>query len=515
MIQPRLNRLMVPPWRSFRLTVRAKELSNSFSKREDEVDCGITPELQHRLERWRGAPGLLTAAELVETAIVDGQDEEAVPAARSLLSSSSRATPSVQTQAAFVLKRAGFGREIPEHIVLGPAPTRSLLRGRTRLYPQGALGWVELALSYTIANDLHRAKRAILVALQLAPNNRHVLRAASRFFLHQNDPMRAYDTIAKNDATKFDPWLIASELALAELIDQDPRFYKLGVGMLDQQMLPRQITELAGSLATKELIEGGKKKARRFFKASMADPNANALAQAEWATPNFGNDLFSLQTLNAVDEAHEARANYYFRDGHYSEVYLECDAWLESEPYSIRPYELSATTANLLEEHAKADEVTVAGLKVRPHAQRLLNSRAYALAGLGRLEEAEAVLARIASDSPIWALLVAEANRGLIAFRRGLPLEGKARYQNAIDGFQREGFGLMALSAKTYLSREAVRFGLPEAESMIEELRSSVKNSHVNSIKRAFKAAEDFLAARKLMGAKIGQQGQVASPSSQ
>jgi hypothetical protein len=175
----------------------------------------------------------------------------------------------------------------------------------TRAYPQNALGWVELALSYTIANDLHRAERAILVALQLAPNNRHVLRAASRFFLHKNDPIRAYDIVARSDAIN-DPWLVASELALAELIDRDTRFYKLGIGMLGQQMLPRQITELAGSLATKELIEGNKKKARRFFRESMADPNANALAQAEWATPNFGSNLFSLETLNAVEEAHEA-----------------------------------------------------------------------------------------------------------------------------------------------------------------------------------------------------------------
>lgn len=132
----------------------------------------------------------------------------------------------------------------------------------------------------------------------------------------------------------------------------------------------------------------------------------------------------------------------------------------------------------------------------------IASSSTVPLARLGRLDEAESHLARLPSDSPEWTRLVAEANRGLIAFRRGLPTEGKALYQIAIDGFQREGQGLMALSAKVYFSREAVRFGLPEAEKMIEELRSAVKNSHLNSIKRVFKMAEDFLAARKLIGAK-------------
>jgi hypothetical protein len=63
----------------------------------------------------------------------------------------------------------------------------------------------------------------------------------------------------------------------------------------------------------------------------------------------------------------------------------------------------------------------------------------------------------------------------------------------------------MTLSAKTYLCREAVRRELPEGEKMVEALRSSVTNSHVGSIKRVFKNAEDFLLARKMMSEKERQ----------
>ena len=44
-----------------------------------------------------------------------------------------------------------------------------------------------------------------------------------------------------------------------------------------------------------------------------------------------------------------------------------------------------------------------------------------------------------------------EADKGLIAFRRGKLVEGIAKYQGAIDNFQKAGFAPLALSAKTYL----------------------------------------------------------------
>jgi hypothetical protein len=181
-INSNVRRLMIPRWRSLRLTIRSRELSSSSIKRETGSAGKITPELQRRLENWRRNPNLVSAAELVETAIVDVQEEEAIDAARSLVTEGSDAVPLVQAQAALLLKRVGLGSEIPHHIKLQAGGSTALWRRRTQVYPQNALGWVELALSYTIDEHFDRAERALLVALQLAPNNRHVLRSASRFF---------------------------------------------------------------------------------------------------------------------------------------------------------------------------------------------------------------------------------------------------------------------------------------------------------------------------------------------
>jgi tetratricopeptide (TPR) repeat protein len=229
----------------------------------------------------------------------------------------------------------------------------------------------------------------------------------------------------------------------------------------------------------------------------MADPNANALAQAEWASPKFGDDLYSVSTLCSVEEAYEARAQHLFREGKFADVYLECEAWMEDESYSVRPYELSASAANVLEDHEKGDEITRRGLRRRPDSIQLLNCRAFALACQNRLDEAEAVLVKIASEAPEWTRLVADANRGLIAFRRGKYLEGITCYEQAIGGFKRSGLSHMALSASTYLCREMVRADLPVGKKMAEALRLAVKNSQDNAIKKAFQGVEDFLAAQQ------------------
>ena len=44
--------------------------------------------------------------------------------------------------------------------------------------------WVELARLYIMHDQVEKAERALLTALHLAPDNRFVLRSATRFFIH-------------------------------------------------------------------------------------------------------------------------------------------------------------------------------------------------------------------------------------------------------------------------------------------------------------------------------------------
>ena len=382
---------MVPRWRSLAATLRSNELGAS-SPTEKKPSRVLSHELRERLEKWRRQPSLLSNAELVETAIVEGEDHEAIGAARSILSNFASAAPLLRKQAQQLLIRAG-----QESIVTGEAgsPAIGHWRRQTRIHPEDALAWVELALHQTIAREPEKAERSMRVALQLAPNNRHVLRAACRLFLHLNDAEHAHDLLLRSPATRADPWLIAAEIAISELAERHPQFYKQGLELVQGgHLLPRHLTELAGAVGTAEMVGGNRRKARKMFGQSMVDPTGNSLAQAEWAIPGIGSDVVPVMRLKTVREAFEAKAFHYYREEKYREVLDFCEGWASEEPYSIRPFEFGATTAGQIDEFERAVTFADRGLRMRPRAPKLLNASAFALASTGKLEDAEHRLRR-------------------------------------------------------------------------------------------------------------------------
>jgi Flp pilus assembly protein TadD len=76
------------------------------------------------------------------------------------------------------------------------------LRQHVYRFPDDAFSWADLALGFMTIGKKDAARRAMTVALHLAPFNRHVLRCASRMYLHLGDPERAHDLLKENAATK-------------------------------------------------------------------------------------------------------------------------------------------------------------------------------------------------------------------------------------------------------------------------------------------------------------------------
>lgn len=489
------NRRLVPRWRSLAITVAARELS-SPPKIGENPALGIIPDnLLEKLTTWRIVHDVISAGELVETALVEAKEAEAANAARFLLSPQSTATLPLKRLAGLALKRAGFNHEVPAALAILPEVAKKVWRDRTRLYPHNPLGWVELALFDVAAGRRAEALRSMLIAIQLAPNDRHVLRCASRLFLHLHDPDRAYDLIAKNSATPLDPWLIAAELSIAELAERKPRFFEQGRRMVEQaQFYPRQITELSGALATLELEAGRRKKARDLFRHSTVDPTGNALAQAEWASPAFGVEIVPPQSLANATEADEATVFHLLRAKKFEEVSDACQRWSDTEPYSIRPFEIGSSTAAMIGDYQRALEFADKGLLVRPDGAVLLNTRGFVLANLGRLKEAEQCLRNIGqSDERVW--LIRKANMGLIEMRRGNHQLGIDSYQEAIDGFTKEQNPQLAEVAKLFLAREASLARLPEAKALVaasrEGLRKLNLTAHEHVLNEAERALED------------------------
>jgi tetratricopeptide (TPR) repeat protein len=502
----------VPRWRSLALTIEGGELSFPPPVSDKHVPAILVPSLVEKLGSWRVNPSIVSAGELLEAALVEGVESEAVAAARFLLSPSSTATLPVRRLAALALKRAGKSDDIPNGVQVLDKADKAIWRARAREHSDNPLAWVELSLHDVISGKREAARRAMRVALHLAPDSRHVLRSAARLFLHLHEPEAAHDILLRSERTPFDPWLMSAEMAIAELADRQARFFGQGRALIKSGTLrPRQATELASALGTLELVAGGRKKARDFFRESLVDPTGNSLAQAEWASPSFGAELVPPRRLSLTNDAGEATALHLLREQKVEGVTEACERWSASEPYSIRPFEVGSGTAAAMGKYADALAIAQKGLLIRPSAPWLLNNRAFALIHLGRLKEAEHSLRCISkTDDPTW--LVSEANRGLLAMRRGDHTAGVKHYRAAIEGFRELQKPAFVAIAQTFLAREAAIAGLAEAKALIKEARELRAKAAFTGQEWILKEAEEALTRPRLGLAQTGLAG--ASQSS-
>jgi tetratricopeptide (TPR) repeat protein len=468
------QRRLVPRWRSYVVTLRAGELGTPRNERQPAPSH---PELVDRLEVFGMAPTLVTAAEAVEAAIVSGREQDGVSAARRLVNIDKDAAPLIRQQAAALLHRTGHAADIPGDIVAKPNLDAGGTRRLIRINPHDPIAWVELALQQTIQKHGKAALKSMRVALNLAPHNRHVLRSASRLFLHLQDFERAHDVLARNTATRSDPWLMAAEIAVAGVAKRSIRNFKVGIATIeDGGLMPHQITELAGALGTEDLIGGNRRRSRKMFVRSMSDPTGNALAQGEWAALQLGSDIVPAARLDTVPEAFEAKAFHLYRDSRLTEVPGMCEEWAEVDPFFVRPFEFGAAIAGMIGDYATAERLAEKGLRLRKDAPKLLNSMIFTLASSGRPNDAAALLNRLPKVQDEINALVTSANKGLIAYRQGRNAEARQLYIEAIDGFRRLGDRRMGIQAFAYLARESILAKEPDAEALLLAVKKATKD---------------------------------------
>jgi tetratricopeptide (TPR) repeat protein len=434
-------------------------------------------ELIRRVEAWQLRPDVLTAAEAVETAIVEGLAAEAIRPAQALLLPGSRATTLVRQQADRLLRELGQKSELigkADGLTSTSSPSIARWRLATHLSPHDPLAWVELALGYVTIGKNKSALRAMAVALQLAPHDRHVLRSAARLFLHRRDAEQAHDLLRNNPATSTDPWLMAGEIALSALAERKPRFFKAGVAFVaDSGMRPRHLSELASAIGTVHLKDGNRR-ARQMFNASLVDPTGNSLAQAEWANPHLGG-LVDRHVLERNEDSVEARVFEAYWRGDFREVINRCEAWRLEEPYSSRPCLFGSGAAITIEEYEEALRFCEEGLKKNSEQTILNNNRAYSLVATGQYPEARHLIASCLETSVVNAHAVATATFGFLHMRTGDYLQGAKLYRDAIASFKRSNNLASESLAWAYFAVEAARAELPEAAQILADARDACK----------------------------------------
>jgi tetratricopeptide (TPR) repeat protein len=279
-----------------------------------------------------------------------------------------------------------------------------------------------------------RAKRAMAIAVDLAPDHRIVLRSQARLLVHFNELDKAHELIRRHPRTVKDVWLMATEIALAHMRESPSLLARAGSRIATSgEYAPEHITELAAVTGIVEAHDGGHRRARKLFELSLAKPTDNVLAQLQHLDRTEKGLIVTPEQLRNP-HAMEARTWRAWKEGRWSDAVAEAIAWQLDEPFSTRPAVTSSAFATSLLGNAQLGiECAEEGLRSNPDDQLLRNNLAFALVRAGRHADALQEFRRVREPlQPHYSKEVFYATSGLMAYLRGDIQEGRRLYELAM-----------------------------------------------------------------------------------
>lgn len=481
------DRRVVPNWRSFEKTIMLGEL-NSFQIQSGTSD--LETNIDEYIIDWQFNKSVIHASDLLSAAIINDKKDNfhVLEAANFILANQNKSTISQISLARQLLNKPTFidlaARfkevtldKLPS--LIDPAPVRSKIKETKALlkaFPANPILHVELSRYYSILGQEQNSVKAMKIALHLAPNNRFVLRCATRLFAHYQNECNDYleyihNLLRRNPMTTSDPWLTSAEISIATIQDRTSKFIKKGIELVNSRNIsPFNFTELASSIGTVELLNGSTKKSREFFKKALIDPNDNSLAQIEWASTK-DSALNINPSSFGVKMNFEAMALDCFQNDEFDLALDNAAKWFIDMPFSKRPIMFGSNLAStILKDQAKSIAFLNAGLISHPHDPQLINNLAYALALDDNPKEAFIQLDKIRNEieNDEITKICLTATKGLTFFRSGLPDIGRQMYLDAIEqtrDIQNQELNWIAIL--NYV-REEIRIGSEYVESLMD-----------------------------------------------
>ncbi|HUD15009.1 MAG TPA: tetratricopeptide repeat protein [Terracidiphilus sp.] len=467
------DRHVFPRWRSFKATSRLGELA--LPAVELEVDTSeLDVSLAKGVAGWKGDPSLWRGLDLLGTAVVAGRLQDFAALVAEI-----RDNP-----LAPIFARNVLGRTLAAELDKAPlsdcdgisnvGARQEIRASRVRLAsaPRDAIEWTELARAYTIAGLNDKASKAIAAALHLSPSNRFVLRSAARFFLHCGEKERALALLGKAPTIKHDPWILASEIAIADSLGKASRHSRLAREKVGMDIAPSELTELASALGSLEAESGNHRNARRFLRQALVGANENSIAQIGWLNRSRLGEWVDASKANPP-LLHEANAWNSFYKGEFEAARQESLCWFRDQPFASAPAALgSYILADIFWDYKGAKELAQAGLRSNPDDLTLLNNLAVCLMELDELTEAEAALSRVKAEGRGAKIdSTYKATFGMLAFRKGDHVEGRRLYLEAIEGAKNSGSKQNAARAAFHLVFEEIVAQSGYVEDSIRRLR--------------------------------------------
>lgn len=506
-----IDRNIIPLWRSYSQTAASGELEYTGSK----VSHIRFDRFGEFLEAWRAKKSIITAADLINAAVVS--DNKALPevlsasefllqnsefcsplaldVAKSLLdqsleekvikTKSTEAKPSFEDEAKSLIDRL-TDQETTIRARIG------LLRKQLRDFCYNAITYCELSRCYSDLGLNDKARHYMLCAVQLAPHNRYVSRCAARFFVHDNDPARARKILIDNGWMRSDPWLLASEIAVASVMQRTSRYVKEGRQLiLSDNYSPYSSSELCFAICKEDRKAGKRRDWQKMFNLGLRSPNDNSLAQAEYIVKEESRMRFDYGQYETVNRKYEADTRNFYSLGRYEDAFLSSVNWMHDYRFSHEPiafaFDLSCT---FLKKYDYSSAVIRHWLKTHPQDYAMTNNLIYALGLSDHIEEAEHLLSKINVAHQLNERLengiCLLATSGLIAYRKGNIDEGRQLYQLSIDTAKKMRERDLAGKARLNMIREEVHSLCDYDPSILNELDtlSTGNNAETEQLKK-------------------------------
>lgn len=377
----------------------------------------------------------------------------------------------------------------------------SELKQKLLTNPRDAIALVDIARIYAALGQNEKALKSILVAVALCPNHRFILRSATRFLVHAGKSDRALHLLSSTPRTREDPWLLASHISVSTLLAKPQKHIRLARQMVQSDRLsPSHTCELAGSLATIQLLSGSNREAKRSFNASLIHPNDNTVAQAMWAADEFN------ISIQAREEWFD---NHFTFEGRYYQRRAEADfegameasiQWFDDEPFSSRPMKAAAFSSAMLGLYSQSESYAREGLLLDRQDIELNNNLVCALAAQNKIDEAFKYLIDVIQIERTTLNAVSGhtlANCGLILYRTGYFDEAENYYRRAIESFSsRNNLNAKGVAA-AFMAREASLAKAPNATYLLAEAIDILKQTGTKDGRKVIESFDPSAVSRE------------------
>lgn len=449
------KRQVIPRWRDFIVTAAMGELDSLQSPNNRFNNANLEPLIQD----WIRKRTYGVAVDLVSSAYIVGEKEKVKDAAKFILETNSNKDIIINKIANDILNE----RDVSDEIICAPQTIdfhKSIHDLRKELYndQRNSIAHVDMARRYLILGQIVKAEKHVKIALASSNNNRFILRSAIRFYIHNKKDYNKAHQLVQNNIIRRDPWLLAADIALSEMMEKRSNNIRLAQEMIKSGNInPFNLAELLAELATVEMNHGSIRESRKLFRTALKNPNDNTIAQILWAKKKINLDDIEIDFKKIICP-YEALTYYYKNDKQWDKAIDYTKLWQMDQLFSKYPaIEGSYLSSLILDDNKQAIEFAQNGIRANPNEPVLLNNLAVSYARMNNIVEAEKQFYKIKfSELDKNMEIVWYATMGLIEYRKHNILAGRDYYMKAIDTALSKRDKRRAAMASIYLVKEEV-----------------------------------------------------------